>query len=83
MLMQIQMKRIAKSRFEATKLSPVASRASRVVAAGEYLNRLLGAPACHAVDILASGGGERRREEDGDGDEDGDADGEEGDASIL
>ena len=59
----------------ATKLSPVASRASRVVAAGEYLNRLLGAPACHAVDILASGGGGRRREEDGD-DGDGDADGD-------
>ena len=64
----------------ATKLSPVASRASRVVAAGEYLNRLLGAPACHAVDILASGGGGRRGEEDGDdGDGDGDAEREDED----
>ena len=60
----------------ATKLSPIASRASRVVAAGEYLNRLLGAPACHAVDILASGGGRKSREGDDEGDDEGDGDGD-------
>ena len=67
----------------ATKLSPVASRASRVVAAGEYLNRLLGAPACHAVDILASGGGGRRREEDEEDGDEGDAEWEDGDAEYA
>jgi hypothetical protein len=40
------------------RLAPTASPATKALAAGAYLNTLLGAPACHAFDLVAMGVGQ-------------------------